>query len=102
MARSNDPDSASSQFFICHADSTYLDGSYAAFGKVFAGMDTVDKIIHIRECKSKGHLCLICCKNEGKFHFGMRRPKHGDSVISFRVCNSCLERMRNDIQETCE
>ena len=44
MARSNDPDSASSQFFICHADSTYLDGSYAAFGKVFAGMDTVDKI----------------------------------------------------------
>ena len=44
MARSNDPDSASSQFFICHADSTYLDGSYAAFGKVFAGMDAVDKI----------------------------------------------------------
>ena len=36
--------SASSQFFIVHADSTYLDGNYAAFGKVFAGMDTVDKI----------------------------------------------------------
>lgn len=44
MARSNNPDSASSQFFICHADSTYLDGSYAAFGKVIEGMDVVDKI----------------------------------------------------------
>lgn len=47
MARSNDPDSASSQFFICHADSTYLDGNYAAFGKVFAGMDVVDKIANV-------------------------------------------------------
>lgn len=34
MARSNEPDSASSQFFIVQADSTYLDGQYAAFGKV--------------------------------------------------------------------
>ena len=47
MARSNDPDSASSQFFICHADSTYLDGSYAAFGKVIEGMDVVDKIASV-------------------------------------------------------
>ena len=44
MARSNDPNSASSQFFIVHEDSTYLDGNYASFGKVFAGMSTVDKI----------------------------------------------------------
>lgn len=44
MARSNDPDSASSQFFICHADATYLDGSYAAFGKVIEGMEVVDEI----------------------------------------------------------
>lgn len=45
MARKSYPlDSASSQFFICHADSTFLDGSYAAFGKVESGMDTVDKI----------------------------------------------------------
>lgn len=36
--------SASSQFFIVHQDSTYLDGNYAAFGKVFAGMDVVDKL----------------------------------------------------------
>ena len=39
--------SASSQFFIVHKDSTYLDGNYAAFGKVFAGMDAVDKIAEV-------------------------------------------------------
>lgn len=44
MARSTDPDSASSQFFICHQDSTFLDGEYAAFGTVTAGMEIVDKI----------------------------------------------------------
>ena len=44
MARSNDPNSASSQFFIMHQDATYLDGNYAAFGKVTSGMDVVDKI----------------------------------------------------------
>ena len=44
MARSNEADSASSQFFIVQADSTYLDGQYAAFGKVTKGMDIVDKI----------------------------------------------------------
>jgi len=47
MARSNDPDSASSQFFIVHADSTYLDGNYASFGKVFAGLDVVDEIAKV-------------------------------------------------------
>ena len=44
MARTNVPDSASSQFFICHADATFLDGQYAAFGKVVEGIDTVDEI----------------------------------------------------------
>ncbi len=44
MARSSDNDSASSQFFIVHKDSTFLDGQYAAFGKVTEGMDIVDKI----------------------------------------------------------
>lgn len=47
MARAQDMDSASSQFFIVHADSTYLDGSYAAFGKVIAGMDVVDAIASV-------------------------------------------------------
>jgi peptidyl-prolyl cis-trans isomerase B (cyclophilin B) len=44
MARSQDFNSASSQFFICHADATFLDGQYAAFGKVCEGMDVVNKI----------------------------------------------------------
>ena len=44
MARSNAPDSAGSQFFIMHEDYPYLDGSYAAFGKVLSGMEIVDAI----------------------------------------------------------
>ena len=44
MARSALPNSASSQFFICNADSTFLDGKYAAFGCVTEGMDVVDAI----------------------------------------------------------
>lgn len=44
MARSNNKNSASTQFFICHADATDLDGDYAAFGRVIAGMDVVDRI----------------------------------------------------------
>ena len=48
MARSMMPDSAGSQFFIMHADSPHLDGSYAAFGKVVEGMDVVDRIAEVR------------------------------------------------------
>ena len=44
MARAMDPDSASSQFFIVHEDSTFLDGDYAGFGHVTEGMDVVDAI----------------------------------------------------------
>ena len=44
MARAQDPDSASSQFFICHEDSTFLDGQYACFGYVTDGMDVVDAV----------------------------------------------------------
>lgn len=44
MARSNNPNSASSQFFIVHQDSTFLDGNYAAFGHVIRGIDVVDTI----------------------------------------------------------
>ena len=47
MARANDPNSASSQFFICHGDAQTLDGSYAAFGKVVEGMETVDAIASV-------------------------------------------------------
>ena len=44
MARAQHPDSAGSQFFIMHADGDFLDGQYAAFGKVTEGMDVVDEI----------------------------------------------------------
>ena len=44
MARAADPDSASSQFFIVHEDSTFLDGQYAGFGTVISGMEAVDAI----------------------------------------------------------
>lgn len=44
MARSNDPNSAGSQFFIMHEDAPHLDGAYAAFGRVLEGMDVVDQI----------------------------------------------------------
>ena len=44
MARAQHPDSAGSQFFVMHDDADYLDGQYAAFGKVIEGMETVDEI----------------------------------------------------------
>jgi len=44
MARAQDPNSAGSQFFIMHGDAGYLDGQYAAFGKVVKGIEVVDKI----------------------------------------------------------
>ena len=47
MARAFDPNSASSQFFIMHADAPHLDGQYAAFGKVVSGMETVDEIASV-------------------------------------------------------
>lgn len=46
MARAQDPDSASSQFFICVADAGYLDHQYSAFGEVIEGMDVADKIVN--------------------------------------------------------
>lgn len=48
MARSGMPNSAGSQFFIMHADAPHLDGSYAAFGRVTEGMETVDAIASVR------------------------------------------------------
>ena len=46
MARSQDPDSAGSQFFICHADANFLDGQYTVFGETIEGLDVVDKIVN--------------------------------------------------------
>ncbi|MCQ2460200.1 MAG: peptidylprolyl isomerase [Ruminococcus sp.] len=47
MARSGDPNSASSQFFICYTDCSFLDGSYAAFGEVTQGMEVVDNFLKV-------------------------------------------------------
>ena len=48
MARTMDPNSAGSQFFIMHEDAPHLDGQYAAFGKVIEGMEAVDRIASTR------------------------------------------------------
>lgn len=48
MARTNMPNSASSQFFIMHQNAPHLDGQYAAFGKVIEGMEAVDKIASVK------------------------------------------------------
>ncbi|MBQ6265528.1 MAG: peptidylprolyl isomerase [Clostridia bacterium] len=53
MARTDYPDSASSQFFICYNDCPWLDGSYAAFGKVTEGMETVDAFLEIERTGSE-------------------------------------------------
>ncbi len=47
MARTNDPNSASSQFFIMHKDAPYLDGAYAAFGRITGGFDVLDSIASV-------------------------------------------------------
>ena len=46
MARSQDPNSAGSQFFICVADATFLDRQYSAFGRVVRGMEVADEIVN--------------------------------------------------------
>ncbi|HEY6084041.1 MAG TPA: peptidylprolyl isomerase [Nitrospira sp.] len=48
MARANDPDSAGSQFFICVADSNFLDWQYTAFGEVVSGMEVADKVVNMK------------------------------------------------------
>ncbi len=59
MARSMDFDSASSQFFICYDDASFLDGQYAAFGKVVDGMDTVNNFLKVeRTMNSMGEVAV--------------------------------------------
>jgi len=54
MARSQNPNSASSQFFICYDNCTFLDGQYAAFGKVVEGMETVDGFLKVERRGPEG------------------------------------------------
>ncbi len=58
MARSQQPDSASSQFFIVHEDSPFLDGSYAGFGHVVSGMEVVDAICKDTQVEDKNGTVL--------------------------------------------
>lgn len=59
MARSNDYDSATSQFFICYTDCTFLDGAYAAFGEVTEGMEVVDAFLQVpRSLNSAGETAV--------------------------------------------
>jgi peptidyl-prolyl cis-trans isomerase B (cyclophilin B) len=47
MARTNDPNSASSQFFVCHDNANFLDNNYTVFGKVIDGLDIIDEIANV-------------------------------------------------------
>ena len=47
MARTNDPNSASSQFFVCHGDPSFLDNNYTVFGKVIQGLEVIDSIANV-------------------------------------------------------
>ena len=47
MARTNDPNSASSQFFVCHDNANFLDNNYTVFGKVIDGLDVIDQIANV-------------------------------------------------------
>lgn len=58
MTRSSDPNSASSQFFICYDECSWLDGEYAAFGKVIEGMETVDDFCKVERVYSNGELAM--------------------------------------------
>lgn len=75
MARSMMPNSAGSQFFIMHKDSPYLDGDYAAFGKVTDGMDVVDKIAESKTDRSDRPLDEVKIKKVTVDTFGEDYPE---------------------------
>ena len=58
MARTNDPNSASSQFFICHDNASFLDNNYTVFGKVVEGLDIIDEIVNVAKDQNDNPLEL--------------------------------------------
>lgn len=75
MARASNPDSAGSQFFVMHEDGTYLDGDYAAFGKVIDGMETVDEIACTRTDYGDRPLAIQKMKKVTAETFGVSYPE---------------------------
>lgn len=75
MARSQQPDSAGSQFFIMHKNAPHLDGSYAAFGKVIEGMDAVNKIADVKTDYSDAPLEPQVMKKLTVETFGVEYPE---------------------------
>ncbi len=63
MARANDPNSASSQFFICVDDASFLDGNYAAFGEVIEGYENVEKIAAVKTDPNDKPMTPVVMKN---------------------------------------
>lgn len=74
MARAREPDSAGSQFFIMHADAFYLDGQYAAFGRIVEGMDVVDEIAAAKTGYGDRPLAEQRMKRVTAETFGVRYP----------------------------
>lgn len=75
MARSNDPNSGGSQFFIMVADSPNLDGDYAAFGKVISGMEEVDRIVNVERDGNDKPLQQQTMKQVTVETFGTKYPE---------------------------
>ena len=75
MARAQSPDSAGSQFFIMHADADYLDGQYAAFGKVIEGMDVIDEIACVQTDMADRPLKEQKIKKAAAETFGVSYPQ---------------------------
>ena len=74
MARTQNPDSAGSQFFVMHADAFYLDGQYAAFGKIIEGMDVIDGIAAVRTDRNDRPLTEQRMKKVTAETFGTEYP----------------------------
>jgi len=75
MARSSEPNSAGSQFFIMHKDAQPLDGSYAGFGKVIEGMDEVDRMVNVKKDKNDKPIISEIIKEITINCFGEDYPK---------------------------
>ena len=75
MARASSPNSAGSQFFIMHDNAPYLDGQYAAFGKVIEGLNVVDEIAAVRTNYSDMPLVPQVMKKVTAETFGTQYPE---------------------------